>query len=117
MSLIISFVFSAETADNGTAVGNHAQKLNLRPTPDNAGPKDILGFRLSTAYSLPPGLVLTVVSKEDLPSFRRLFALCFSRYGSSLKSNTGTRSHLPVVAQMPSAVPQPSSHKAEVGQD
>lgn len=58
-----------------------------------------------------------MVFKRDLLSFWCLSALCFSRYRSSLKSNTGTRSHLPVMAQMPSTVPVPSSHKTEVRQE
>ncbi|TNN69027.1 hypothetical protein EYF80_020730 [Liparis tanakae] len=31
----------------------------------------------------------------------------------SLKSNTGTRSHLPSMAQMPTTIPVPCSHKTE----
>lgn len=39
--------------------------------------------------------------------------LSFSFCRSSLKSNTGTRSHLPSMAQMPSTVLVPCSHKTE----
>lgn len=46
----------------------------------------------------------------------RLHGLCFSLCRSSLKPNTGTRSHLPGMAQMPSTIPMPCSHKTEVGQ-
>lgn len=47
----------------------------------------------------------------------RLQGLCFSLCRSSLKPNTGTRSHLPGMAQMPSTIPLPCSHKTEVGQE
>lgn len=79
--------------------------------------KSILGFNIQTTHSLPPSLVFTVVHKLDLLALRCLFALCFSRYRSSLKSNTGTRSHLPVMAQMPSTVPEPTRHKTVVRQE
>lgn len=47
----------------------------------------------------------------------QLHGLCFSLCRSSLKPNTGTRSHLPGMAQMPSTIPVPCSHKTEVGQE
>lgn len=47
----------------------------------------------------------------------RLHGLCFSLCRSSLKPNTGTRSHLPGMAQMPSTIPVPCSHKTEVEQE
>lgn len=44
-----------------------------------------------------------------------LHGLAFSLCRSSLKPNTGTRSHLPSMAQMPSTIPVPCCHKTEAG--
>lgn len=46
-----------------------------------------------------------------------LHGLCFLLCRLSLKPNTGTRSHLPGMAQMPRTIPMPYSHKTEVRQE
>lgn len=56
MSLIISFMFSAEAANNKQAVRNHRQKLSLEPAEGKCqkSPKweEILGFYMkSTRFS------------------------------------------------------------------
>lgn len=46
-----------------------------------------------------------------------IHGLFFSLCRLSLKPNTGTRSHLPGMAQMPTTIPVPYSHKTEAGQE
>lgn len=62
----------------------------------------------SLAPFLPPYISLSALTAA-------VHGLCFSLCRLSLKPNTGTRSHLPGMAQMPTAVPGPRSHKTEVG--